>query len=69
MGGRRGVPASRYGSALMVMEEMGWTYAEYLAQPWDLIAEAETRLNKRALAEKRLAERNKRKTHGIAGRS
>jgi hypothetical protein len=38
------------------MAEMGWTWQEYLEQPWDLVAEAEVRLSKRALAEKRLRE-------------
>lgn len=61
MGGRKTLPSSRYGEALAVMEAMHWTYDEYLAQPYDLIDEELTRLNKRALAEKRARALAKRK--------
>ena len=55
MGGRKGVPSSRYGTALAVMEGMHWTYDEYLAAPYDLIDELTTRIRKRTLAENRRA--------------
>ena len=53
MGGRKTLPSSRYGNALTVMEALHWTWQEYLDAPWDLVEEELTRLNKRALAEKR----------------
>jgi hypothetical protein len=57
MGGRKGVPASRYGTALMVMEALHITWDEYNEQPCDLVDELVTRLSKRALAEKRLRDK------------
>ena len=56
-GGRKTVPASRYGKALNIMETMHWTWDEYLEQPADMIEEMTIRLQKRALAERRAAKR------------
>jgi hypothetical protein len=39
------------------MEAHGWTWDEYLNAPWDLVVEAEIRLSKRALAEKKAREK------------
>ncbi len=50
-GSRKAVPSSRYGSILDVMEAMGWTFDDYLAQPADMIDELHVKLHKRALAE------------------
>jgi hypothetical protein len=49
---RKTVPHARYGSILDVLQEMGWTLDEYLAQPYDLIDELTIRLHKQALGAK-----------------
>jgi len=53
-GSRKTLPSARYAAALNVIEATGWTWDEYLAQPWDLVVELETRIAKRALAQKPL---------------
>ena len=60
-GQRKTIPSARYGPALAVIEATGWTWEEYLAQPWDLVAEFIVRLDKQALASRPKPE----KTHGI----
>lgn len=60
------VAASRYGAEIAVLQEMHWTHDEYLAAPWDLVAEVTTLLQKRALKQRqdaRMAEAKARK-HG-----
>ena len=44
-------------SEIAVLTEMHWTHDEYLAQPWDLVEELVTMLQKRALHERRQAQR------------
>jgi len=51
-GRRKGVPASLYGGAIAVMEAFGWSWAEYLAAPDELVCEMEARLAGRAAAER-----------------
>jgi hypothetical protein len=51
-GDRKTVPASRYGAAISIIEATGWTYAQVLAQPDDLIDEFLIRLQKRARVQK-----------------
>ena len=51
------MPSSRYGRELDVIEAMHWTDGEYLAQPADLVDELMTRIEKRALADRKKAKR------------
>ena len=51
-GRRKGVPASLYGEAIAVMEAFGWSWAEYLAAPDELVVEMECRLAGKAAAER-----------------
>lgn len=51
--GKGSISHGLYTAALNVMDAMGWTWEEYLAQPDDLIAELEIRISKSGLARKK----------------
>jgi hypothetical protein len=45
------VDSSRWGLELEIIEAFGWSHAEYLAAPHELILEAHVKMTKRALIE------------------
>lgn len=65
-GSRSTVPSSRYGAEIAVIEMTHWTHEQYLSQPWDLVIEIMTIIDKRNLAQKRAAAaaEAKAKRHG-----
>ena len=56
-GRRHTVPSSRYGIALDVMLETGWTWQELNDAPADLVDELAILISERARAQKRMVER------------
>ena len=60
-GKRRTVPASEYGTVLDVLEETGWTWQEWQAQPHTLCDELLVRFAKRAQQQHREANKSGKK--------
>lgn len=46
------MPSSRYGDAIMVMQEMHWSWDAYLEAPAELVDEITARMQGRVMAER-----------------
>ncbi len=61
---RSTVPASQYGIVLDILEETGWTWDEWRAQPAALCDEMIVRFRKRAAEHNRQMKQQARAGHG-----